>query len=80
MNGLGIPGRRLYSLPSHSTFTATCPSSPEGELTQLRARTVSRANLGKYGFILGLDKYIALGKGEERAGGRGKKLHHRQHV
>lgn len=48
------------------------PQSPEGELTQLRARTVSRANLGKYGFILGLDKYIALGKGEERAGGRGK--------
>ena len=36
------------------------PQSPEGELTQLRARTVSRANLGKYGFILGLDKYIAL--------------------
>ena len=48
------------------------PQSPEGELTQLRARTVSRANLGKYGFILGLDKHIALGKGEERAGGRGK--------
>ncbi len=40
------------------------PQSPEGELTQLRARTVSRANLGKYGFILGLDKHIALGKGE----------------
>ena len=48
------------------------PQSPEGELTQLRARTVSRANLGKYGYILGLDKYISLGKGEERAGGRGK--------
>ena len=48
------------------------PQSPEGELTQLRARTVSRANLGKYGFILGLDKHIALGKGEERAGGRSK--------
>ena len=47
------------------------PQSPEGELTQLR-RTVSRANLGKYGFILGLDKHIALGKGEERAGGRSK--------
>lgn len=40
------------------------PQSPEGELTQLRARTVSRANLGKYGFILGLDKHIALGKGK----------------
>lgn len=48
------------------------PQSPEGELTQLRARIVSRANLGKYGFILGLDRFIALGKGEERAGGRSK--------
>ncbi len=48
------------------------PQSPEGELTQLRARTVSRANLGKYGFILGLDLYISLGKGEEKAGGRSK--------
>lgn len=48
------------------------PQSPEGELTQLRARIVSRANLGKYGFILGLDQYIALGKGEEKAGGRSK--------
>lgn len=48
------------------------PQSPEGELTQLRARTVSRANLGKYGFILELDKYITLGKGEEKAGGRSK--------
>ena len=48
------------------------PQAPEGVLTQLRARTVSRANLGKYGFILELDKYITLGKGEEKAGGRNK--------
>ncbi len=48
------------------------PKSPEGELTQLRARTVSRANLGKYGFILGLENFIILGKGEEKAGGRQK--------
>ena len=48
------------------------PQAPEGVLTQLRARTVSRANLGKYGIILELDKYITLGKGEEKAGGRSK--------
>ncbi len=48
------------------------PKSPEGELTQLRARTVSRANLGKYGFILGLNDFIILGRGEEKAGGRNK--------
>lgn len=48
------------------------PQSPEGELTQLRARTVSRENLGKHGFILKLDNYITLGKGEEKAGGRSK--------
>ncbi len=48
------------------------PKSTEGELTQLRARTVSRANLGKYGFILGLNDFIILGRGEEKAGGRNK--------
>jgi ribonuclease-3 len=48
------------------------PHSSEGELTQLRARVVSRANLGKYGFLLHLDRYIRLGKGEEKAGGRKK--------
>lgn len=36
------------------------PQSPEGELTQLRARTVSRANLGKYGFMLGADEFSKL--------------------
>lgn len=55
------------------------PQSPEGELTQLRARTVSRANLGKYGFILGLDKHIALGKGRNGPAD-GAKFHHRQHI
>lgn len=48
------------------------PLSPEGVLTQLRARIVSRSNLGKYGFILELGNYITLGKGEEKAGGRSK--------
>lgn len=71
MNGW-ISGDAILQLAVTQYLYRHMPQSPEGELTQLRARTVSRANLGKYGFILGLDKYIALGKGEERAGGRGK--------
>ena len=50
------------------------PQSPEGELTQLRARTVSRANLGKYGQIYCPGKRGGTGRRT------GKKLHHRQHV
>ena len=48
------------------------PEASEGEMTQLRARTVSRKNLGEFGFNLGLQHLIILGKGEEKAGGRHK--------
>lgn len=46
------------------------PSVREGELTKLRARLVSKPSLADMSFMLGLDKFLLLGKGEEAQGGR----------
>lgn len=48
------------------------PDQPEGVLTHMRSRVVSREHLSKMGFILGLDQLIILGKGEEQTGGRAR--------
>lgn len=42
------------------------PNAQEGQLTQLRSRVASRANLGQVGKGLQLGKYVKLGLGEER--------------
>jgi len=44
----------------------------EGELTRLRAALVSRQQLGEVAKKLDLGRYLFLGKGEERSGGRKK--------
>ncbi len=48
------------------------PELSEGELTRLRSALVSRKHLGHVGMRLKLGKYLRLGKGEERNGGRKK--------
>lgn len=48
------------------------PEAPEGELAKLRARIVSEPWLVKIGQTLDLGRYIRLGKGEEKAGGRAR--------
>ncbi|HVW76425.1 MAG TPA: ribonuclease III [Alloacidobacterium sp.] len=48
------------------------PELSEGELTRLRSALVSRKHLGQVGVRLKLGKYLLLGKGEERSGGRKK--------
>lgn len=48
------------------------PNMPEGELTKLRASTVCEPTLVKYTKNLQFDKYICLGKGEEKSGGRNR--------
>jgi ribonuclease-3 len=44
----------------------------EGELTRLRAALVSRQQLGEVAKKLDLGRYLFLGRGEERSGGRKK--------
>lgn len=46
------------------------PAAPEGALTKLRSRLVSRTALGGYASGLGLGESLQLGRGEEASGGR----------
>ncbi len=46
------------------------PELNEGQLTRLRAELVSRRHLGEVAARLNLGKYLLLGRGEERSGGR----------
>lgn len=48
------------------------PHFTEGELSRLKGFFVSAANLVKYAERLNLGKYLHLGKGEEKTGGRTK--------
>ncbi|MGJ8676483.1 MAG: ribonuclease III [Akkermansiaceae bacterium] len=44
--------------------------SPEGQLTKLRARLVSREALLEFSLSIGLGQYIVMSKGEAASGGR----------
>jgi ribonuclease-3 len=48
------------------------PDLPEGELTKLRARLVSREGLRVNAEALDLGKYLMMGRGEEATGGRNR--------
>lgn len=45
---------------------------PEGDLSKIRAAIVAEEPLASLGREIGLDKYLLLGKGEEKDGGREK--------
>ncbi len=46
------------------------PDYPEGRLTKLRSRVVSRRALARFAMAIHLGDYVLLGKGEESTGGR----------
>ena len=46
------------------------PDLPEGQLTKLRSRVVSRRALARFAMGIHLGDYVLLGKGEESTGGR----------
>ena len=46
------------------------PDFPEGRLTKLRSRLVSRRALARFALQIDLGSYVLLGKGEEATGGR----------
>ncbi len=47
-------------------------NKPEGELTRLRASIVCEPTLAECARAISLDKFILLGRGEERTGGRNR--------
>jgi ribonuclease III len=50
----------------------TFPNFPEGKLSRARARLVAAEHLGRVALQLDLGKYLRLGRGEEKTGGRAK--------
>ncbi|MGT2907567.1 ribonuclease III [Streptococcus dentiloxodontae] len=46
------------------------PDKPEGEMSKLRSMIVREESLAGFTKVCGFEKYIRLGKGEERSGGR----------
>ena len=47
-------------------------AEPEGQLTKLRSRLVSRDTLKKYALALDLGRFLLMGRGEEASGGRAR--------
>jgi len=62
----------LDFLVSHLLFIRF-PGAREGELTRMRAALVDEANLARVAAALDLGSYLALGRGEEKSGGREKR-------
>lgn len=52
---------------------ARFPELKEGELTRLRASLVDRESLARFASALRLGRYLRVGRGEERSGGREKR-------
>lgn len=50
----------------------TFPEYDEGQLTRFRAACVGRSSLAKIARSLKIGRYLRVGRGEERSGGRGK--------
>lgn len=63
-------GDSVLSLSVSKFLFEHLPTSPEGELTQLRASLVRTETLAKLAKTLNLGKYLFLSKGEEDSGGR----------
>jgi ribonuclease-3 len=49
------------------------PDSREGELTRIRASLVDEESLAQLAALIDLGRYLRLGRGEVKSGGRGKK-------
>lgn len=69
---LELLGDAVLSLVVADHLYRRHPEAPEGELAKLRARIVSEPWLARVAQSLDLGRYILLGKGEEKAGGRSR--------
>ena len=63
-------GDAVLELISSETLFEEYSEKTEGELTRIRASLVCEPTLAMCAREIGLEKYIILGKGEERTGGR----------
>ena len=65
-------GDAVVGLVTADTLFRLYPELPEGALTRLRGALVSRRHLAEVAQALEMGKYLRLGRGEDRSGGRAK--------
>ncbi len=65
-------GDAVLDLVISELFLSRFPDAPEGELSKLKARTVSEAALSQVARRLDLGRALVLGRGEDLTGGRDK--------
>lgn len=70
---LEFVGDSVLGLAIAEQIYARNPSASEGDLTLMKHRLVSSETLAEIASSLGLGKFVRLGKGEERSGGRTRK-------
>ncbi len=66
-------GDSVLGLVVADYLVSAFPSLPEGELSKLRSAAASTTSLFHFAKKIKLDRYVLLGKGEEKSGGRRKK-------
>ncbi len=66
-------GDSVVGLVLADFFCAACPTAAEGELSKYKAAAASTLSLSQLAKKIKLDRYILLGKGEEKSGGRKKR-------
>ena len=69
---LEFMGDAVLQLYSSDRIYALQPPLPEGKMSRLRAQLVCEKSLAMYGRNLKLNRYLMLGSGEEKTGGRNK--------
>jgi ribonuclease III len=65
-------GDAVVGLVTAESLFRLYPELPEGALTRLRGALVSRRHLAEVARALELGRYLRLGRGEDRSGGRAK--------
>jgi ribonuclease III len=65
-------GDAVVGLVTAESLFRLYPELPEGALTRLRGALVSRRHLAEVARALEMGKYLRLGRGEDRSGGRAK--------
>ncbi len=65
-------GDAVLELVASQYLFETFPDMPEGQMTKVRSSTVCEPALAYCAKDIELEKYILLGKGEERTGGRNR--------
>ena len=65
-------GDSVLGLVTAEFLYAHQPARPEGRMTRLRAELVCEGSLKGIAEELGIGRYMRLGRGEERSGGRGR--------